>query len=68
MPPMLRAFSKRRLSSYLDHIEDEQKYENTGGLVPVNFKLREEHKPFSLQEKDFTNLLEVVQTPREHQV
>ena len=44
------------------------KMARSGALIPANFVLREEHKKYSTQERDFTNLLEVVQTPRDHVV
>ncbi len=33
-------------------------------LVPNNFKLKNNHSSYSIQANDFTNLLEVVETPR----
>ena len=33
-------------------------------MVGSQFELKKEHKEFSIQNKQFTNLIEVVQTPR----
>ena len=33
-------------------------------MVPDDFKLKSQHKDFSIHDKNFSNLLEVVETPR----
>lgn len=58
--PSSRNETERNLA--VDHERAER--QNTDRLNDQEYKLKTDQKPFSIQDRDFANLIEVVATPR----
>ena len=56
----VKAFAPPTISQVFSHISKN----NSDFMVPEDFKLASYHKDFSIRDKNYSNLLEVVETPR----